>query len=140
MQINKLATQTGVSTKTIRYYEEIGVLPPAKRLPNGYRIYDESDLERLRLVNGARQLGLSLDEIKEVLAMRDRGEAPCTVLLDILALKADEIQTRIYELQRLQTELRQLHELGLTFPTDDVAGKACVCHLVSQKSEAKKNQ
>jgi DNA-binding transcriptional MerR regulator len=56
MQINKLATQTGVSTKTIRYYEEIGVLPPAKRLPNGYRIYDESDLERLRLVNGARQL------------------------------------------------------------------------------------
>jgi DNA-binding transcriptional MerR regulator len=135
-----LSTQTGVSTKTIRYYEEIGVLPPAKRLPNGYRIYDESDLERLRLVNGARQLGLSLDEIKEVLAMRDRGEAPCTVLLDILALKADEIQTRIYELQRLQTELRQLHELGLTFPTDDVAGKACVCHLVSQKSEAKKNQ
>jgi hypothetical protein len=72
--------------------------------------------------------------------MRDRGEAPCTVLLDILALKADEIQTRIDELQRLQTELRQLHELGLTFPTDDVAGKACVCHLVSQKSEAKKNQ
>lgn len=140
LQIRELAEKSGVSAKTIRYYEEIGVLPPAERLPNGYRIYHESDLERLRLVSGARQLGLSLDDVREVLALRDRGEAPCHVLLDMMAQKADEIHQRIEELKLLELDLRQLHKLGLTFPTDDVEGKTCVCHLVSDKGEAKSNQ
>jgi len=66
--------------------------------------------------------------------MRDQGEAPCTALLDLLATKADEIETRIRDLHHLQVELRQLHDLGMTFPTNDVEGKNCVCHLVSEKS------
>jgi DNA-binding transcriptional MerR regulator len=135
MQIKSLAKQTGVSAKTIRYYEEIGVLPPPKRLPNGYRVYNENDVERLQLVAGARRLDLSLDEIKEILAMRERGDAPCTTLLIRLEEKADEIAGRIRELQHLEHDLRQLHTLGLTFPTDDVEGKNCVCHLVSEQSE-----
>ncbi|RME91315.1 MAG: heavy metal-responsive transcriptional regulator [Anaerolineae bacterium] len=132
MQIRDLAKATGVSPKTIRYYEEIGVLPPPRRAPNGYRIYDEEDVARLQLVVGARRLDLSLDEIKEIIALRERGEAPCRVLLDRLREKADEIAARIRELKRLEGELRQLYELGLTFPTDDVEGKHCVCHLVSE--------
>ncbi|GAB4535056.1 MAG: hypothetical protein Fur0018_25190 [Anaerolineales bacterium] len=135
MQIKELAERSGVSVKTIRYYEEIGVLPPPKRAPNGYRLYNETDVERLRLVAGARRLDLSLDEIKEIIALRERGEAPCRVLLDRLQQKADEIATRIRELQRLEGELRQLHALGLTFPTDDVEGKHCVCHLVSSAKD-----
>lgn len=132
MKIKDLSLDSGVPAKTIRYYEEIGVLPPAKRLPNGYRTYSESDLDRLRLVSGARQVGLSLKEIREIIEMRDRGEAPCTVLLGLLEKKADEIEMRIRALQQLEGELRQLHMLGLTFPTDDVEGKECVCHLVSE--------
>ena len=138
MQIKDLAAATGVPAKTIRYYEEIGVLPPPRRLPNGYRIYDESDVDRLRLVAGARRLGLSLDDIAEILSMRDRREAPCRTVLDLLAEKADEIAERIVELQRLETELRQLYALGLTFPTDDVDGKHCVCHLVSERTSGGK--
>ena len=134
MEIRELSSHTGVPTKTIRYYEEIGVLPPPARKPNGYREYTQTDIQRLRLVAGARYLDIPLAEIKEILDMRDRGEAPCTVLIDLLATKADEIEARIQELQHLQTELRQLRELGLTFPTDDVEGKNCVCHLVSEKS------
>ncbi len=135
MLIHELAARSGVSAKTIRYYESIGILPPARRLPNGYRVYDQTDLERLKLVRGARQLGLSLEEIREVLDLRDRGQAPCTVLLDLLAAKAQEIDRRIQELQHLKCELEELHALGLTFPTDDVEGKHCVCHLVSAKGE-----
>ncbi|RME86246.1 MAG: heavy metal-responsive transcriptional regulator [Caldilineae bacterium] len=133
MLIHELAARTGVSAKTIRYYESIGLLPAPRRLPNGYRDYDESDVGRLRLVAGSRRLGLSLDEIGELLSMRDQGVAPCRTLLDLLAAKADEISERIRELQRLEGELRRLYELGLTFPTDDVDGKHCVCHLVSQQ-------
>lgn len=135
MKINQLASLTGVSPKTIRYYESIGVLPEARRSPNGYRDYEEPDLERLKLVAGARRLEFSLDDVSEIIAMRDRREAPCRVMLDKLVKKADEIAHRIAELQQLEQELRHLHELGHTFPTDDVDGKACVCHLVSEQSD-----
>jgi DNA-binding transcriptional MerR regulator len=134
MKIQELAQHTGVSAKTIRYYEEIGILPPPARAENNYREYGEQDVERLRLVAGARRLDLSLEEIREILDLRDRREAPCRTLLERLAQKADEIAERIQALQRLEGELRQLHALGLTFPTDDVDGKNCVCHLVSEKA------
>lgn len=137
MRIQELSQRTGVPAKTIRYYESMGVLPPPARQPNGYRQYSESDVKRLRLVAGARRLDLPLAEISEILAMRDRGEAPCKALLERLAAKADEIAERILALQNLENELRQLHALGLTFPTDDVEGKACVCHLVSERNSKK---
>jgi DNA-binding transcriptional MerR regulator len=134
MQIKELSEITGVPAKSIRYYEEVGVLPSPKRLPNGYRVYDESDVARLKLVGGARRLDLSLDDVTEIIAMRDRREAPCRTVLELMREKADEIAARIAELQRLESELRELHTLGLTFPTDDVDGKNCVCHLVSEQA------
>ncbi len=90
-------------------------------------------MERLRLAAGARRLDLSLEEIREVLDLRDRREAPCRVLLERLDHKADEIAERIRSLQQMERELRALHDLGLTFPTDDVDGKHCICHLVSER-------
>lgn len=132
MQIKELSEITGLPDKTIRFYEEIGVLPPPKRLPNGYRDYGEADVERVKFVAGLRYLDFSLDDVGEILAMRDRREAPCRVVLDSLSAKADEIAQRIAKLSRLEGELRQLYSLGLTFPTDDVDGKNCVCHLISR--------
>ena len=134
MQIKELSDNTGLQDKTIRYYEEVGVLPPPKRLPNGYRDYGETDVERVKFVAGLRRLDFSLDDVSEILAMRDRGDAPCRVVLSLMAEKADEISQRIVELSRLGKNLRQLHTLGLAFPTDDVDGKNCVCHLVSEKA------
>jgi len=120
MKIQDLSQMTGVSAKTIRYYEEIGLLPAPACAENNYRQYDEQDVERLRLVAGARRLDLSLEEIREVLALRERHVAPCRVLLERLEHKADEIAERIRALQQMERELRELHALGLTFPTDDV--------------------
>jgi DNA-binding transcriptional MerR regulator len=138
MQIRELAQQTGLPPSTIRYYESIDLLPPPTRQPNGYRLYQEADVDRMRLVAGLRALDFSIDDVSEILALRDRGEAPCRVVLDLLVEKADEMQQRIAELERLETELRQLHRLGLTFPTDNVDGKNCVCHLVSQQARKEK--
>ena len=134
MQIKEFARRTGLPAKTIRYYEDIGILPQPQRLGNGYRIYNESDISRARLVAGARALDFSLDDIQEILEMRDQKEAPCRVVLDRLIERADEISDRIAELQRMENELRELHRLGLTFPTNDVEGKNCVCHLVSEST------
>jgi len=132
LKIQELSKATGVSTKTIRFYEESGVLPSPIRKPNGYRDYDQTDINRLRLVAGARRLDLSLDDIREILALRDKHEAPCRTLLNQIQQKTEEVAERIIVLQRLEAELRDLHALGLTFPTDDVDGKNCVCHLVSE--------
>ena len=76
MQINQLAALTSVSPKTIRYYESIGVLPQPRRNANGYRDYEGADVKRLKLVAGARRLEFSLDDVTEIIAMRDRREAP----------------------------------------------------------------
>lgn len=134
MQIKRFAEQTNLSPKTIRYYEEIDLLPPANRLENGYRDYDETDVARARFVAGARRLDFSLDDIQEILDLRDRRIAACRTVLDLLEEKADDISQRIAELKQMETELRELHRLGLNFPTDDVDGKNCVCHLVSEGS------
>ena len=134
MKINELSKITGLADKTIRYYESIGVLPQPKRLASGYRLYDESDVDRIKFVMGLRRLDFSLDDITEILAMRDRREAPCRVVLDLLAEKAEEVSRRIKELVHLEAELHQLHAVGLIYPTDDVDGKNCVCHLVSSRA------
>ena len=133
MQIQTVSLQSGVSSQTIRYYEPVGLLPEPQRKPNGYRVYVPEDVERVRFVAGARRLGLSIDDIREIVALRDTGEAPCRTVLAMLKQKADEIQQRIIELKRMETELRMLHSLGLTFPEEDILGKQCVCHLVREQ-------
>lgn len=134
MKIQELAEETGLAAATIRYYESIDLLPPPQRQANGYRNYDETDVDRVKFVAGARALDFSLDDIGEILALRDQREAPCRFVLDLIAQKTAEIQQRIFELQRLETELNELYELGLTFPIDDVDGKNCICHLVSERA------
>ncbi|HZM22129.1 MAG TPA: MerR family transcriptional regulator [Anaerolineales bacterium] len=134
MKIQEFAQLTGLSSKTIRYYETIGILSSPQRAPNGYREYSEQDLARARFVAGARSLDLSLEEIREILAMQDRREAPCRTLLDLIEHKANYIEERIRLLKQMEVDLRELRQLGLTFPTDDVDGKNCICHLVSEHS------
>ena len=133
MKIQVFSQQTGLSAKTIRYYESIGILRPPQRLHNGYREYNEEDLERARFVAGARSLELSLDEVSELLAMQDRREAPCRTMLNQIKHKADQISERILLLQRMEKDLRKLYRLGLKFPTDDIDGKNCICHLVKER-------
>ena len=134
MEIRELVQKTGVPAKTIRYYEEIGMLPPPERKPNGYRNYAEADVERLKLVAGARRMDIPLADIREILDMRDRQEPPCVRLLEIIDQKRDEIQVRIEQLRQMDAELSDLYDLGMSFPMDDIEGKHCVCHLVSQKA------
>jgi DNA-binding transcriptional MerR regulator len=135
MQIHEFAQKSGLSEKTVRFYESIGVLAPARRALNGYREFDEQHLERARFVAGARSIDLSLDDISEILAIQDRRDAPCRTLLNVIEQKANQIEDRIRLLKQMEDDLRQLHKLGLTFPTDDIDGKNCICHLVSVHSK-----
>jgi DNA-binding transcriptional MerR regulator len=106
MQMKTFAQQTNLPPKTIRYYEGIGLLPQPQRLDNGYRDYNETDVARAKFVAGARRFDFSLDDIQEILDLRDRREAPCRIVLNLLEEKADEISRRIAELQRMEAKLR----------------------------------
>lgn len=127
--IGELSQQTGVSTQTIRYYERIALLPEPRRAANDYRVYDESDIDRLQFVTRARQLDFSLEDIAEILAFRERNEAPCSVVMEMMAQQIDEVDRRIADLIHLREELAQLHRVGLTMP-EDIEMKRCVCHLI----------
>ncbi|MBI3535987.1 MAG: MerR family transcriptional regulator [Chloroflexi bacterium] len=140
MRIQELAKQAGLSVHTLRYYESIGVLPRAKRQANGYREYSDADVERAKFLAGARRLGFSLNDNIEIIALRDKRQAPCRFILNLIEHQADEIERRIAELVRLKVELRQLRALGLKFPLNDVDGKNCVCHLVSEKANSAVHQ
>jgi len=131
--IGELARETGISDKTIRYYEDVGVLPQPARLDNGYRVYDERDVARLQFVRHARALDLSLDDIEEILAFRERGEAPCLYVIRLIEAKIDEVGQRIAGLEKLRQELIDLRQASQDLPTDDVQWKACVCHLIQNK-------
>ncbi len=130
MVIHELAQQSGVPAKTIRYYESIGLLPCPKRATNNYRQYTPTDVERLRFMASARALGLSLDDISEILAARDKGIAPCQRVLDTIAQRLTEIDRRIADLLVLRDTLKQLHSEGAILPLDDVRGEHCICYLL----------
>ncbi|MGH8925116.1 MAG: heavy metal-responsive transcriptional regulator [Acidimicrobiia bacterium] len=129
MRIGELGRQVGVDPPTIRFYESVGVLPDPERTPAGYRTYRPADADRLRFVALARSLGLALDDIREILGLRDRGETPCVYVRDLLDRQADAVEQRIGELERLAGELRRLRELARTLP-DMAAGEPCVCHIL----------
>jgi DNA-binding transcriptional MerR regulator len=75
MQIGEVAEQTGLSLRTIRYYEEVGLVTPSARTTGGFRLYSETDVARLRLVRRMKPLDFSLEEMKDVLAVLDGLEA-----------------------------------------------------------------
>lgn len=108
MQIGELATATGVSTKTIRYYEDLGVLPEAERMANGYRRYDQRSVDRLRFVRDAQAAGLSLAEIEWVLELRDGGESTCEHVVYLLENHLADIDRQIEELKRTRQRLEAL--------------------------------
>jgi DNA-binding transcriptional MerR regulator len=110
--IGQLAQQTGVSIRTIRFYEAEGVLPPPARSPSGYRLYSSTDARRLRLARNAKHLGLSLPQVKTLVAeafqaeCQDYGE----LMLGTLTGQQAAIDQQIAQLQALKTELATIEE------------------------------
>src|SRR4051812_32252691 len=104
MRIGELAARAGVNPKTIRYYESIGLLPAPAREPSGYRMYAGDDEDRLAFIKAAQRLGMRLEEIGEVLALRDRGEPPCGYVRSVVRDEIASIEARIQELHALRAE------------------------------------
>ncbi|MEE8406555.1 MAG: heavy metal-responsive transcriptional regulator [Acidimicrobiia bacterium] len=129
MRIGEVGNAVGVDPPTIRYYESVGVLPEPERTSSGYRAYSSADVGRLRFVTLARSLGIGLDDIRQILGLRDRGEAPCAYVRGVLDSQVDAVDERIVQLQALSEELRRLQRAAKTLP-DIGAEDPCVCHIL----------
>jgi len=105
MQIGQVAAATGVPTKTIRYYEDIGVLPPPERAANGYRAYGPGTVDRLRFIRDAQATGLTLEEITTVFELRRQGEPTCHHVRGLLEDHLAGLDTRIAALRKVRREL-----------------------------------
>ncbi|WP_246219763.1 heavy metal-responsive transcriptional regulator [Phytoactinopolyspora halotolerans] len=123
MRIGELAEHVGVNTRTIRYYESIGLLPDVDRSSAGCRIYSKDDVERVAFIRRAQRLDLTLDEIREVLALRERGERPCGYVLDVAHVRLGELDRRIAEMQHAREELRALLQRAGELPDDGCYGQ-----------------
>lgn len=102
--IGELATRTGVSTDTIRYYERRHLLPRAPRLAAGFRIFAPEAVERIRFIKQSQEIGLSLNEIKELLA-NGGGAKKCRRVSELLRAKLDELELRIKTMQNFRRML-----------------------------------
>lgn len=131
MRIGELASRSGVPAKTIRYYESIGLIARPNRLPSGYRAFDNSALDRLAFVRAAQGFGLSLGEIRSILALRDQGEAPCAYVVDLLRSRTAELDRRIAEMRSLRAELRQLVERAGGLDPSDCDPRR-ICHVIGR--------
>ena len=108
MRIGELAEKTGVTTKTIRFYEGIGVIPEPERMANGYRLYDEVDVDRLHFVRDAQAAGLSLVEINLILDLRDQGESTCEHVIEMLQSHLSDVDRQLEELGRTRDQLQTM--------------------------------
>lgn len=110
MLIGELAERTGTTTKTIRYYESIDVLPEPERTASGYRDYDRSAVERLRFVREAQSSGLTLTEIQSILELKDAGATSCRHTQALLAQRLTALDVQIAALQKARDELAAMAE------------------------------
>jgi DNA-binding transcriptional MerR regulator len=108
MKISDLAAAGGTTPKTIRFYEQAGVLPEPVRTPGGYRDYGPEFVTRLAFVRRSQAAGLSLREVRQILAIRDGGEEPCGHVRGVLAQRLEDVHARIAELVTLETHLQTL--------------------------------
>ncbi|MFF8395141.1 MerR family DNA-binding protein [Streptomyces sp. NPDC016172] len=100
----------GVTRKAVRVYEARGLLPAAERTEAGYRLYDQHDIELLTFIHRARALGLHLDDIRDVLAIRYGGTPPCATVRCLLDARIAEIDTTVTELLALCKTLAETRQ------------------------------
>lgn len=124
-QVSDLATEFQINPRTIRYYERVGLLRASTRTPAGYRVYSDADRARLQFILKAKATGLTLNEISEVLALRDKGVAPCERVLGLVQAKLDHLDRQVEALLDFRKELVAIQQEAGSTNTE-----ACVCGLI----------
>lgn len=124
-----LAKRTDTPIFTVRYYTRIGLLKPSRDMRNGYKVYKQSDKERLKFINSAKELGFTLAEIEEILDHAVDGDSPCPMVREIVEKRIKENKEKIRQMKKLQTRLESAANKWQSMPDSSPDGHS-VCHLI----------
>lgn len=127
--IGAVAEASGITPQTVRYYEEIGLLPPPRRSGGGQRLYGPAQRERLAFIRHARELGFGLEAIRELLTLAGHPDEPCRLADSIAATHLAEVRHKIARLRSLERELKRMLEQCR-------GGRAGECHVLEVLADA----
>lgn len=105
LTIGALASQTSTNVPTIRYYEEIGLLPQAERAANGHRYYCEADLKRLKFIKRCRDFGFPIEQVKELVGLFEDGDRACIEARDLAQTHLDAVRAKLEQIRQLEANL-----------------------------------
>jgi len=131
LTIGALAQRTGFNVSAIRYYEEVGLIPPAARRPSGHRVYDEQVQPVLTLIRQCRDFGFSIDATKALVSLSTSQERDCVEARDIAQVHLEAVRTKLAELQNLE---RSLSKFVLACSEQCVGGPAPKCTILNDLS------
>ncbi len=141
LTIGRLARLTGMETKTLRYYDRVGLVRPIARTAAQYRLYSDDAVDRLQFIRGAKALGMSLADISRILAVRDDGAAPCRHVLDLATTQAARLEAQIRSLQSLRKDLLRLRrDLSRRLSQEAGAADDCPCFAIIRSFEKPKQR
>ncbi|ALV33087.1 heavy metal-responsive transcriptional regulator [Streptomyces sp. CdTB01] len=130
MRTGELAAASGLTAKTIRFYEQAGLLPEPPRTSGGYRDYPLQAAHRLAFIREAQSAGLTLAEIRSVLAVRDSGQPPCVHVTALIEQHLADIERRMAELRATRTALRALAQRAAGIDPSTCT-EADICRIIS---------
>jgi len=133
LKIGELAKQTSLTVGTLRYYSDIGLLQPVQRGDNGYRYYSQNASKQVEFIKKARAIGFTLEEIKTILQVRDRGEKPCSLVQSLLDNKIAQLETQIKKMSLFKGELEEYRTSWSNSPNPESDSQE-VCPLIASVS------
>lgn len=136
LKIGQVAKTTGFTTRTIRYYEGLGLLQAPRRSESRYRLYGGADIETLEFINKAKRLGLSLEEIRDILTLHARKQPCCVHVLALVDQKLDLLDRLIREMQELRAELARLRQESAQ-RLDELSEGAAICGIIERGMHAR---
>lgn len=132
LKIGEVAADSSLPIKTVRYYEELGLLTPTvSRSESNYRLFKPAVLDRLAFIKRSQSLGLSLREIQDVLNVHDQGQLPCDEVKHNLQKKVQQITEQIESLQLLRFELQGLLSGWQDQPSEEIAARTICPNLAT---------
>lgn len=136
LKIGELAHLTGLTAKTIRYYELMKLIPQPRRTNSGYRLYSDQDVERLEFIKRAKHLGLTLEDIQDVLALHGSQHPPCIHVLALLDQKLAYVDGLLESLEEFRGELARLRK-DSTEQLEKLTKGAAICSIIDRGIHAK---
>jgi len=129
LTVGELAKRSNVTAETVRYYTRMGLLHPKQRSLNGYKLFDTSDMKRLRFIRQAKLLGFSLAEIRQIIQHSTKGESPCPLVRSFIQQKIETNRKQLDEMSALQHRMESAVAQWESMQ-DGVPDGDSVCNLI----------